>query len=161
MPERSSDVSSGKNDLTRDRFRYRPQSNEVAPQYCREVAQSSIWTPLNSGPAAQTWIRIGSIKRRPVALAEAAADIQGSGKPWSPTRNLSDAQQVRTKLAETFQFVLLGRLAAGALFIFAMVVDRPPEEAFFAVCRNRPVGRNRNGVVCPATVQINAEIQDD
>ena len=129
----------------------------------RQVAQSSIWTPLDSGPTPQSldphWF---DKEGRPVALAEAAADIQGSGKPWSPTRNLSDAHQVRIKLAEKFQFILLGRLAAGALFVFAMVVDRPLDgklrSPYVAVGPSEEIA---TGLCALATVQINAEIQED
>jgi hypothetical protein len=129
----------------------------------REVAQSSIWTPLDGGPAVEPldphWF---DKEGRPVALAEAAADSHGSGKPWSPTRNISDAHQVRSKLAENFQLILLGRLAVGALFIFAVLVDRPLEgklpSPYVAVGPSEEIA---TGLCALATVQINAEIQED
>jgi hypothetical protein len=129
----------------------------------REVAQSSIWTMDGDNPSTQAldphWF---DKEGRPVALAEAAADSRSTGKPWSPTRNLADAQQVRTKLAEKFQFILLGRLAVGALFIFAMVIDRPLDGKLLSpYVALGPSEEIATGLCALATVQINAEIQED
>jgi hypothetical protein len=128
-----------------------------------EVAQASTWLSSAGEEFAQTldphWF---DKEGRPVAVAEVTAYGQTSGKPWSPTRNLSDAQQVRTNLAERFQFILLGRLAVGALFIFAMVVDRPQEghlrSPYVAMGASEEIA---TGLCALATVQINAEVQDE
>src|SRR4051812_10789950 len=94
----------------------------------RNVADATIWALAQTEASDQTldphWF---DKEGHPAALAEAPPGIQSSQRVWSPTRNLSDAQQVRAKLGEKFQFIMLGRLAVGALFIFAMVVDRPLE----------------------------------
>ena len=126
----------------------------------REVANAGIWTPSDREPTAQEldphWF---DIEGHPVALAEMPAGGISTEKLWSPTRNFLDARQVRTKLAERFQFILLGRLAVGALFIFAMVVDRPLEgvlrSPYVAVGASEEIA---TGLCALATVQITAEI---
>jgi len=126
----------------------------------REVANTGIWTPTDRVISAQAldphWF---DTEGRPVALAEIPSSGTSSEKLWSPTRNFSDARQVRTKLAEKFQFILLGRLAVGALFIFAMVVDRPLEGSlrapYVATGASEEIA---TGLCALATVQITAEI---
>jgi len=128
----------------------------------REVANAGIWTPPEKVISAQAldphWFDVNG---HPMALAELPAGGTSSEKLWSPTRNFSDARQVRTKLAEKFQFILLGRLAVGALFIFAMVVDRPLEgtlrSPYVAVGASEEIA---TGLCALATVQITAEILD-
>jgi len=126
----------------------------------REVANCGTWTSSDRELSAlgldPHWFDTDGY---PVALAELPAGEISTERLWSPTRNLSDARQVRNKLAEKFQFILLGRLAVGALFIFAMVVDRPLDgtlrSPYVATGASEEIA---TGLCALATVHITAEI---